>query len=144
MTGSDVRNLMRHHSSQLGFIVGGQNQSTVHVEETARQRKGVHLFGIEHLNREGHARVGVAHQILADAIDVFGDNRIGDHSRARLDLPCQLASQRHFAFERVEVKAAAGVALSDEVDVVFGRQGRALRRRSIRSWQCCRFRSYGS
>ena len=70
-----MRDLVRHHAGEFGFVVGRENQSAVDVEESAGQREGVDFIVIEDLDGEGHARVGVAHQVLTNAIDVFVDDR---------------------------------------------------------------------
>ena len=67
-----VRDFMRHHAGQFRFVVRLQNQPGIHEEESARQRERVHFFGVDHFDRERHLGVGIAHQVLADAIDVFG------------------------------------------------------------------------
>jgi len=94
-----VRDLMRHHSRQLGFIVGLENQAGVYKEKPAGQGEGVDLLGIQHLDRERYLGVGVAHQVLAEAVDVFGNYRIVDDLSLPLDLLRQLLSDRYLLFE---------------------------------------------
>ena len=72
VAGRDVRDLMRHHSGQFGFVVGGQDQPRVHVEESAGKRERVQFVGVNDLDGERHLRIGVPHQVLAHAVDVLG------------------------------------------------------------------------
>ena len=71
----DVRDLMRHDAGQFRFGLGLEDQAGVYEEKAAGQGERVHFLGVEHLDGEGHLGVGVAHQVLADAVDVLGDHR---------------------------------------------------------------------
>ena len=113
----DVRDLVRHDAGQFGFVLGLQDQAGVHEEEAARQRERVHFFGVEHLDGEGHLGVGVAHQVLADAVDVLGDDRIVDDLGLALDFLRQLLAEGDFFLERVEVDALADIAIADFVGI---------------------------
>jgi len=44
-------------------------RAAIDVEEAAGQSERVDFIGIDDLDGEGNARVGVAHEILADAIE---------------------------------------------------------------------------
>ncbi len=119
----DVRDLVRHHAGQLGFIVSSQNQAGVHVEESAGQSEGVDVVGIHDLDRERHLRIGVAHQVLAHAIDVLGDHRVLNHLRAGLDHHRVLLAHLDVGVDRVPVaQTLAGLthfAIADIVDIVL-------------------------
>ena len=78
MTGSHVRNFMRHHSSQFRLIIGSENQSGIDVEKSAGKRECIDVVRVNHLNGEWNLGIRVAHQILADAVDVFANAGIGD------------------------------------------------------------------
>ena len=78
VVGADVGGLMGHHAGQFGFFVGIQNQPGVDVEEAARQSQGVDLVGVDDLDGERHLAVGVLHDVLADAVHVFRNHRVGD------------------------------------------------------------------
>ena len=80
-----MRDLVRHHAGQLGFIVGREDQATVHIEKAAWQRESVDFIIVEDLDGERHAGVGVPYQVLPDAIDVLVDDGISDQSRLLLD-----------------------------------------------------------
>ena len=88
-----MRDLVRHHARQFGFAIRLQNQAGIHEEEAAGQRESVHFLGIEHLDGERNLGVGVAHQVLADAVDVFGDDRVVDDLRLPLDFLRQLLAE---------------------------------------------------
>ena len=45
VVGADVGGLVGHDAGQLGFLVGGQDEAGVDVEEAAGQRHGVDLIG---------------------------------------------------------------------------------------------------
>ena len=108
---------MRHHAGQFGFGIGLQDQAGVHEEESAGQREGVHFFGIEHLDGERNLGVGVADQVLAHAVDVFGDDRIVDDLGLALHFLRQLLAERDLLLERVEVHALADIAIADLVGI---------------------------
>ena len=113
----DVSDLVRHHACELGFVLRLQDQPGVHEEEAARQRHRVHFFGVQHLDRDRHLRVRVADEVLADAIDVLGDDRIVDDFRLALDLLRDLLAERDLLLDRVEVDALADVAIADGIGI---------------------------
>ena len=78
VAGADVGDFVGHHAGQFRLFLRAQNQSAVDVEKAAGQREGVHFVGINHLDGEGNFRIGVADQILPNAIHVFGDDWIVD------------------------------------------------------------------
>ena len=116
-----VRDLVRHDPSEFGFVISRQDQSAVHVEETAGQRKGIHFVGVENLDGERHPRIGVAHQVLADAIDVLVDDGISDQPRALLDFVGQLVAQRNLAVDGIEIQTRSHIATPDLRNVVLRR-----------------------
>ena len=118
VTRRDVRNFVRHHAGQFGFVVGSENQTAVDVEESAGKRERVDFVGFDDFDREWNLRVGVPDEILADAVDVFVDRRIVDQLDLAFDFRGQLAAHRDLFFERDEVDAAlVDVAISDVVDI---------------------------
>ena len=110
---------MRHHARQFRFLVRMQDQAAIHVEESARQRERVHHVRIDHLDRERHARVRIAHQILPHAVHVFVHHGVVDELRALIDFLRELLAERDLVLERVEVQSLAHVAVADGVDVRF-------------------------
>ena len=119
MAGGDVRDFMRHHARQLSFVIGGQNQPRVDVEKSARQREGVDLVGVDDLDGEGHLGIGVAHQVLADAVHILRDHRIGNQFRGVLNLLRILPAHGNLLVQRVPVPCTASathVAVADRVD----------------------------
>ena len=79
MASGYVTDLMRHDSGQFGLFVSSQNQPRIDVKESAGKRKCVDVVRIDDLDCEGHLRIGIAHQVLAQAVDVLGNYRIVDH-----------------------------------------------------------------
>src|SRR5271157_485729 len=123
VTGSNVGNLVRHHSGQLGFIVSSQDQSRVHVEETARQRESVQFVGVDHFDGEWHLGVRIPHQVLPDAVHILGNQRIADQLGAVLHLLRVGTSHRHLLVQRVPVAhalVAPNIAIADRINVVQG------------------------
>src|SRR6266566_4368551 len=115
-----VGNLVGHHAGKLGLFLCAEDQAAVHIEEAAGEREGVDFVGINNLDGEGNARVRIAHQVLADAVDVFGDHGIVNQLRGALDFLGQLLAQGDFALQRVEVHAFANAAIADGLDVFLG------------------------
>ena len=118
MPSRDVGNLVRHHAGQFGFIIGGENQAAVDVEESAGKSERVDLVGLDDFDREWNFRIRVADEVLSDAVDVFVDRRIVDQLDLAFDFGRQLAAHRNFFFEGDEVDAAlVDIAVSDVVDI---------------------------
>ena len=115
----DVRDLVRHDAGQFGFGFGLQHQAGVHEEESAGQREGVHLFGIQHLDGEGNLGVGIPDEVLADAIDVLGDDRVVDDLGLALHFLRQLLAESDLLLEGVEVDALADIAIADFFRIVL-------------------------
>jgi len=115
----DVRDLVRHHARQFRLRVGFENQPRVHEEEAARQRERVNVFRIDDLDGEWHLGVGVAHQVLAHPVHIFGNHRIVDNLRLPLDVLRELLAQRDFFIDRVEIDALADVAIADLVGILL-------------------------
>ncbi len=86
VAGAHVGNLMRHDSGEFRLFVGCQDQPGIHIEKPARQGERVDFIGVNDLDSEGYLRIRIAHQILADAVHVFCNHRVGDHLHAVIDL----------------------------------------------------------
>src|SRR6266404_5496515 len=110
MTGGNVSNFVGHHAGQLGFIVSGEDQARINVEETAGQREGINVVRINDLDDEWHLRIGVADQVLAQPVDVFADSRISDQLGGGLDLQGVVLAHRDLLFQTVPVSEAAAAA----------------------------------
>ena len=114
-----VRNFVRHHSRKFRFFLRPQNQPAVHVEKSARQRKRVHFIGIDHLDREWHLRIRIAHQVLPHAVDVLRHHRVIDHLGTAFHFLRQRFSQRNLVFQRVEIDALAHIPVPDCVHIIL-------------------------
>ena len=146
---------VRHHAGHLGFVVGVQQNPGVDEEEPARQREGVDLFRIDHLDGERNFRIRVPHQILANPVHVFGDDRIVDNLGLTLHFLGHLLAQRDLFFDRVEVDALTDVAIADFVGIFFfvrrrtpettirAREGKQRKRRELPPGADCRRVSCG-
>ena len=69
-------NLVGHHAGQFRFRLRGQEQPGVDKAETAGQRKGIDVIGINDLNRERDLGIGIANQVLTDAVDKLAHDRV--------------------------------------------------------------------
>ena len=120
MSRAHMRDLMRHHSRQLGLLVRVQDQTAVDVKKSARQRERVHHVRIDHLDRKGHLRIGVANQVLPYAVHILGHDGIVNEFRLLLHFLRQLFSQRDFVFQRIEIQSVAYAAIADSVHILLG------------------------
>ena len=120
--GANVSSLMSHHRGQFRLFVGVHNQAGVNEKESARERKCVDLVRIDHLDGERHLAVRVPHNVLADAVHVFGHHRIGDEPGALLDLGGVHPAHLDLGIVRVPVAhpAATNVAIAHGIHVVDG------------------------
>ena len=118
VTRADMRDFVRHHACEFRFLIGVENQAAIDVEKAAWQRKRVHHVRINHLNREWHARIGVPHQILSYAVDVFHHHRIINEFCGAVHLLRELFAQRDLVLERVEVEPLANVAIANRIHIV--------------------------
>src|SRR5260370_28644667 len=114
-----VRYFVGHDTRQLRLFLSAKNQPAIYVKESARQRERIDLVGIDHLDRERHPRIRIAHEILSDAVYVLSDDRIVDNLRRALDLLRQLLTERNFLFQRVEVGTLTHLPIADGLDIVF-------------------------
>ena len=121
VVGADVGDLVGHDAGKFGFFVGGQDEAGVDVEESAGQRHGVDLVGVDDLDGEGDFAVGVLDDVLADAVDVLDDDGVGDEVGGLLNLHGVLLAVADLPVGGVPVAhaAAADVACAYGVDVVF-------------------------
>src|ERR1700756_4536908 len=117
---SHVRYFMGHDPPQLRLLLGAKNQPAIHIKESSRQREGIDLVGIDHLDREWYSRVRIAHEILSDAIYIFRDDRVVDELGRALDLLRQLLTECNFLFQRVEVRTFSHLPVPDRLDIIFG------------------------
>jgi len=111
---------MRHHARHFRFLVGRQDQPRVHIKEPAGQRHRVDHVGIDNFDRERNLRVGIAHQVLPDPVDVLRHHRIVDHLHLRLNLLGERAAHGHLFLDAVPVAHAASaayVAVAHRIDV---------------------------
>ena len=115
-----VRDLVRHHASEFCFIVSGQNQPRIHVEKPTGQSKGVDVVRINHPDRKWNRRIRVPHQVLPDAIDILGDNRILHHLGRLFHLLGVFLSHPDLTFDAVPLPqspAATHVAISNRIQI---------------------------
>ena len=85
-----MRDFVGHHSGKLRFFVGVHDQAAIHVEKSAGKRERIDLIRVDHLDRERNLGVRIAHQVLAHAIHVFSNHRVGDELCGTVSFLCEL------------------------------------------------------
>ncbi len=78
MAGGDVGDFVGHNAGELGFFLGAQDQAAIDIEKPAGKSEGVDFVGIDDFDCKGNTGVGITDEILADAVDVFGDDGVVD------------------------------------------------------------------
>jgi hypothetical protein len=107
-------------SPRVAFLVPWRAATcAISWEEPARQRERVHLFGIQHFDGERNFGVGVAHQVLADPVHIFGDDRIIHNLGLAFDFLRQLLAYGDFLFQGVEIDALTHIPIADLVGIFF-------------------------
>src|SRR5262245_55595116 len=96
MTRRDVRNLVRHRTSQLCFIIGSQDQPLVDIEKSAGEGECVDLIAVDDLYSEGNFCIRMEHDILADLVYVVSNDRVFDKLRRTIDFLRELPPDRYF------------------------------------------------
>ncbi len=91
---------MCHHTGELCFVIGCEYQAFIHKEETTRQCERVYFIAVDDLDRKRDLCIRMEDNVLADSVDVFGDQRIFDQLGLLLDLESELASQCNFLLLR--------------------------------------------
>ena len=72
MSLDDVRNFVRHHAGQLGFVVCGLDRTHIHIDRSSRESEGIDIFLIYHVKAIGPflaRRMGG--EFVAKTLDVF-------------------------------------------------------------------------
>ena len=81
VTGGDVSDFMGDDSGQFGFIISGEDESTVDVKKSAGEAVGAgDVSGVDDFDGEGYFGVGEADEFLGEAVDVVVDGGIGNGS----------------------------------------------------------------
>ena len=86
--------LVCHDPGKFSFVIRFQHEPRIDEEESPGKSECIHLLGVHHLDRKRHLRIGVAHQVLADAVHVLGYDRILDDLRFPFHLLRHLLAQR--------------------------------------------------
>ncbi len=116
----DVRNFVGHHAGEFGFFLRAEDQAAVDIEKSTRQCEGVDFVGIDHFDGEGHARIGIAHQVLPHAVHVFGDHRVIDQLGGALDFLRESLAEGDFVLQRIQIDAFADAAIANGFHVFLG------------------------
>ena len=101
---------VRQHGGKFRFVVGKPQHTGIHKNKSARQCKRVDFFRVDQREGNGKSDIGITHQILPQAVDVFRDNRIVNDPRLLLDFDGKLLAESDFLFEAVEVRPARYIA----------------------------------
>ena len=123
-----VADFVRHGAGQLSFGFGHPDQPGIDENIAARQREGIDGVVLDDLEADWDLGVGVARQVLAEAIDVLANDGIVYHLGLPLDFDGQLLTHSHLFVDRVEIHALAHIAIADLVGillfVIAGKRGR--------------------
>src|SRR5690348_11496067 len=120
VAGGNVGDLVGHHGGEFGFIIGGENQGAVHIQKSAGKAVGAgNIAGVDDLGGEGNFGVGIADDLLSEAVDVGVHGIVVDHLGGAIETRRDIAAEFELALYRVQVEAVADAALADVVDVVF-------------------------
>src|SRR6266576_159619 len=116
-----MSDLVRHDRGKLCFVLSGQKQATVHVQESARKSEGVDFLRVDDLDDERHFSIGVADDVLHHTIDVLRYERIVQGLSFTLDLIRIFMTEFDLSLERVPIAdtLSADVARPDGVEVVY-------------------------
>src|SRR6266576_231681 len=116
-----MSDLVRHDRGKLCFVLSGQKQATVHVQESARKSEGVDFLRVDDLDDERHFSIGVADDVLHHTIDVLRYERIVQGLSFTLDLIRIFMTEFDLSLDRVLIAATlfADVAPPDGVDVLY-------------------------
>ena len=130
MTQHYVRDLMRHHPGQLGFVIRGPDGPDVHVHWTAGQGERVDFLYVHHVKRKRPlVRAGrVSRQLLPQPLDISCDRtRVGKHRHLAAHFFLRLLADFNVLFRRVLVKRSwlNPEATSRRLDNVAGGTSRA-------------------
>src|SRR6266853_2928048 len=127
VAGGYMGNFVCHNSSEFCFVVGGLNKPGIHIEKSAGKCEGVDVIGVDNLNGERNLRIGVAHQVLAELVDVFSDLRVGEQPGRGFHLRGIVLAHSDLALQAIPVAKTApasdfsitdGVNVADAVVVV--------------------------
>src|SRR5690349_2494385 len=104
VAGGNVGDLMGHHGGEFGFIIGGENQCAVHVEKSAGKAVGAgNIAGVDDLDGEGNFGVGIADDLLSEAVDVGVHGIVVDHLGGAIETRRDIAAEFELALYRVQV-----------------------------------------
>ena len=94
VTAHDMLDLVAHHSRQLVHAIGALENAAVHIDDSARQREGVHDVRVDdiELPLQVSAR-RVARDLVAERIHVLIDDRVLDERELLPNLSGLLLSE---------------------------------------------------
>lgn len=104
VAGGHMGDLMRHDSGQLGLRIGRLEDAEIDVEKASRQGERVHLIRGDDLDGQRDPNVRMESEILADPIDIFGDDRIPDQGNLEIDLGGELLAQGLLSLQRIKIE----------------------------------------
>src|SRR6201984_3039134 len=122
MVGGDMGNLMCHHPSQLCFLVRSYEKTSVHVQKSTGERKGIDFLRVKDLNRKRHLGIRMAYYVLPNSVDVLGDDRISKLRVVRLDHTRVVAANPDFLLHRIPIthSPTTDFAGANSLYVIFG------------------------
>src|SRR5438874_9799526 len=112
-----MRDFMRNGSGQLSLGLSHPNQPGIHKYVAAWQGERVYRIGVDDFEVDWNLGVGIASQVLSQAVDVLACNRVIHHLGLLLDLDSKLFTQRHLLFDGIEVNTFADIAIPDFIRI---------------------------
>jgi len=97
MAKNDVLDLVSENAGKLIHLVGALDQSAIHIDVTARNRKGVYFAGVD--DKEPPVEIGAAGMrcdLVPEKVDLSVDLGVVYHRQLLVDLRGLLLAHLHF------------------------------------------------
>ncbi len=120
VAGGGVAEFVGDNGCQFGFVVRDLQGGGVDVDVAAGERESSDFLGFEEREGNGEGDIGVAGEVLADAVDVFGDDGVFDEPGLLADFLRKLFAEGELFFEAVKIDTAGDFATADGAGVAPG------------------------
>src|ERR1044071_498226 len=98
-----MRNLVRHNAYDFRLAIGCENGPAVDIEKASGQSERVYIGRLYDLYRERHFRVRVQHDVLAQTVYIFSDDRVGYELAFLVYLGGKLTAYLRLFLQRVKI-----------------------------------------
>src|SRR5207302_1759819 len=111
-----------HDGGELGLVIGRQNQSAVDVEKASGKAVGAgNVSRVDDFDGERNFGVGVANDLLSEAVDVVIDRLVVDDLGGTIKAGGEVAAQFEFPLSGIEIETMPDAALADVGNIVLAR-----------------------